>query len=294
MVQIETFSHRRGAWLVDAAARTSRLRGNAGARIRRARRTPTIRSSSPSLPQPSRRASIVGCSSAGEIHSHLVADDTLGRRRRPLRAHAGRHGDVPSRGDERLVFRRHPAGCAAVRRRTAAGARLLRRSRCQRDRAASRASSEALPKGTLICGGLAADGDQFERTWVLVGGVAAQRLRECGRTLRSARRRRGLAGRLGQLRPRAQDHARRRQRPLRARRQARAGALQDLPGRARCRPAPARRCCFRWRCATSATTGASVVRTILARRRGDAIDDLRRRHAEGRTARGSCAPTTIG
>ena len=113
---------------------------------------------------------IVGCSSAGEIHSHLVADDTL-------------VVAVTRFARTQVATAAYPI--AAMSDSFAAGNQLgaeLAASAPQlvlvfSDGLAVNGTDlvkgliDALPPGTMICGGLAADGSQFERTWVLVGGV---------------------------------------------------------------------------------------------------------------------------
>ena len=89
----------------------------------------------------------------------------------------------------------------------------------------------------MIVGGLAADGDRFARTWVLVDGVPTSGHVSAVGLCRSPGARRRLAGRLGCVRSRATRDARARQRALRARWQAGARALQGISGRARLRPA---------------------------------------------------------
>jgi len=114
-------------------------------------------------------SAIVGCSSAGEIHDHLVTDGTL------VVAIA--------------QFERTDLAVAATRidsaaDSAAAGTRLGRELASPRPQLVLvfseglevngtdlvRGLSNALPRGTMIAGGLAADGDRFAQTWVLVGG----------------------------------------------------------------------------------------------------------------------------
>jgi hypothetical protein len=114
-------------------------------------------------------SALVGCSSAGEIHDHVVADGTL---------------VVALAQFERtdLLVASTRIGSAADS--VAAGTRLGRKLIRARPRLVLvfseglavngtelvRGLSDALPRDTIIVGGLAADGDRFSRTWVLVDG----------------------------------------------------------------------------------------------------------------------------
>ena len=98
--------------------------------------------------------------------------------------------------------------------------------------------TQNLPAGVAISGGLAGDGSRFVRTWVLDGGKPAQQ-RICavgfyGERLRVGH---GYDGGWTRFRPRAAHHPLRRQRAVRAGRQAGAGPVQGLPGRSCGRPA---------------------------------------------------------
>ena len=114
-------------------------------------------------------SAIVGCSSAGEIHDHLVADGTL---------------VVAIAEFEQTELAVASTKIASAKDSAAAGARLgrkLARVKPQLVLVFSeglavngtdlvRGLSDALPKNTIIAGGLAADGDRFARTWVLIDG----------------------------------------------------------------------------------------------------------------------------
>ena len=111
----------------------------------------------------------VGCSSAGEILSHLVADDTL-------------VVAVARFARTKLVVATSPV--LAMSDSLAAGTRLGEQLAPHTPQLVLvfsdglavngtelvKGLSWSLPKGTMICGGLAADGDRFERTWVVVDG----------------------------------------------------------------------------------------------------------------------------
>jgi hypothetical protein len=115
------------------------------------------------------RSKIIGCSSAGEIHAGVVADDTLvvavARFNRtsialassPLAGmgdslHAGsRIGTALAADGPSVVF-------ALSDGLQVNGSDLVK------------GLTQALPKGTVVSGGLAGDGDRFARTWVLIDG----------------------------------------------------------------------------------------------------------------------------
>ena len=115
------------------------------------------------------QSALVGCSSAGEIHDHLVADGTL---------------VVGIAQFERTDLAMASTRIASPADSAAAGARLgltLAPARPNLVLVFSeglavngtdlvRGLSDALPARTIIAGGLAADGDRFARTWVLVDG----------------------------------------------------------------------------------------------------------------------------
>ena len=110
-----------------------------------------------------------GCSSAGEILGDIVADDSL---------------VVAAIRFERTTLAMATTPIAAMTDSAAAGARLgaelapagprlvlvLADGLAVNGTELVRGLTESLPSGTLVAGGLAADGDRFARTWVLVGG----------------------------------------------------------------------------------------------------------------------------
>lgn len=116
------------------------------------------------------RSARAGCSSAGEILGQVVTDHSL-----VVAAVRFEHTAVAA-ASTRL---------AATADSAAAGARLGAELAPHRPRlvmvlsdglgvngsALAKGLSEALPAGTMIVGGLAADGDRFARTWVLVDGM---------------------------------------------------------------------------------------------------------------------------
>ncbi len=168
-MQIETFSHQRGQGWSKAlpahldSAKTLVLAFAAPAYADRPEEFAELAAAFPT-------SHIVGCSSAGEIHSHFVADDTL-------------VVAVTRFAQTQVATAAYPI--AAMSDSFAAGNRLgaeLAASAPQLVLVFSdglavngtdlvKGLTDALPRGTMICGGLAADGSQFERTWVLVGGV---------------------------------------------------------------------------------------------------------------------------
>ncbi len=169
-MQISTFSHRReGGWTAPLpteqdSAGTLVLAFGAPDYIDNPTALAELAAAFPS-------SRIVGCSSAGEIHDRLVADDTL---------------VVAIARFERTTLAVANSAVSAMGDSLAAGIRLgtqLASGSPQlvlvfSDGLAVNGSelvkglSGALPRGTMICGGLAADGDRFERTWVLVDGQA--------------------------------------------------------------------------------------------------------------------------
>ncbi len=177
------------------------------------------------------KSTIVGCSSAGEIHGDAVTDRTLvvavARFERTDLAIATT--PIATMADSAL------AGMQLGARLASSAPRLvlvLSDGLAVNGTDLVRGLVEALPAETMIVGGLAADGDRFARTWVLVDGVP-----KSGHVT--------AVGLPGPLALGAGSHGggdafgperrvtRARQRPLRARRQAGAGALQGLSGRAR-------------------------------------------------------------
>lgn len=115
------------------------------------------------------QSALVGCSSAGEIHDHLVTDGTL---------------VVAIAQFERTDLAVATTCIGSAADSAAAGTRLARKLAAPRPQLVLvfseglnvngtdlvRGLSDALPRGTMIAGGLAADGDRFARTWVLVDG----------------------------------------------------------------------------------------------------------------------------
>ena len=118
------------------------------------------------------QSALVGCSSAGEIHDHVVADGTL---------------VVALAQFEQIDLLVASTRIGSAADSVAAGTRLGRKLIRARPRLVLvfseglavngtelvRGLSDALPADTIIVGGLAADGDRFARTWVLVDGKPA-------------------------------------------------------------------------------------------------------------------------
>lgn len=116
------------------------------------------------------KSAIVGCSSAGEIHGYAVADRTL---------------VVAIARFERTELTVATTPIEKMTDSTLAGTRLGTRLARLAPRLVLvlsdglavngtdlvRGLVESLPDETMIVGGLAADGDRFARTWVLVDGV---------------------------------------------------------------------------------------------------------------------------
>jgi len=167
-VQIETLSHRRGSGWSAAlpaeldSAKTLVLAFGASAYGEDPAELAELAAAFPA-------SHIVGCSSAGEIHAHFVADDTL---------------VVAVARFARTTLAVATSPVNAMSDSQAAGARLgtLLASHAPQlvlvfsDGLAVNGTelvkglSDSLPKGTMICGGLAADGDRFQQTWVMVDG----------------------------------------------------------------------------------------------------------------------------
>ena len=117
------------------------------------------------------KSAIVGCSSAGEIHDHLVADGTLvvaiaQFEQTDLKVASTR---IESAADSRAAGTRLGAKLAAPRPQLVL---VFSEGLAVNGTDLVRGLSEALPQDTIIVGGLAADGDRFARTWVLVDGKA--------------------------------------------------------------------------------------------------------------------------
>ena len=200
------------------------------------------------------RSVVAGCSTAGEILGNVVGDDSLvvAIARFAEADLALASAAIPSMDDsaaagEQLGRQLAPRAPRAVLVFSAGvavnGSELVR------------GLVSTLPAGTVVAGGLAGDGDRFERTWVLVDGqpragyVTAVAL--CGPVDIAT----GSRGGWDAFGPERRITRSRGQRALRARRQAGAGALQGLPRRSRRRSARRPRCCSRWRSGrTTATT----------------------------------------
>ena len=286
-MQIETFSHRLRRGLVGRLPDRARFGANAGPGLRRDR----LRRSAPQA------LAELAAAFPESAHRRL-----LERRRDPFASRRRRHAggrDRPVRADRARDRRRPGSRRRATRSPRARGSGTTARAAMRRSSSSSfpmawRSTApiscgvcrDSLPQGTMICGGLAADGDRFARTWVLVDGQAASsgmssaRWRFPARS-RSARGRRAAGTRSG---PSARSRARR----------ATSSSSSTASRRSRCTrniwaislPAcPRRRCASRCRSARTASARTSVVRTILADRRGDAVDDLRGRHPERLDAR---------
>jgi len=168
-MQIQTFTHGPGAgWSVVLPSeldseRTLLIVFGAAEYARRPKALAELAAAFP-------RSTIAGCSSAGEIHGYAVADHTL---------------VVAVVRFERTALAVAATPIAAMADSAAAGARLgaelaphnpqlvlvLSDGLSVNGTDLIRGLSESLPKNTMIVGGLAADGDRFMQTWVLVGGV---------------------------------------------------------------------------------------------------------------------------
>jgi hypothetical protein len=170
-MHIETFSHRPGqGWSAALPA------------ARDSARTLVVAFGAPSYAEAPQaldelasafpKSAIVGCSSAGEIHDHLVADGTLvvaiaQFERTDLAVASTR---IESAGDSAA------AGARLGRKLAAPCPKLVlvfSEGLAVNGTDLVRGLSDALPPGTMIAGGLAADGDRFARTWVLVDGKPA-------------------------------------------------------------------------------------------------------------------------
>ena len=117
-------------------------------------------------------SAIVGCSSAGEIHDHLVADGTLvvaiaQFEQTDLMVASTR---IDSAADSAAAGARLGASLAVTRPQLVL---VLSEGLAVNGTDLVRGLSEALPGDAMIVGGLAADGDRFARTWVLVDGKPA-------------------------------------------------------------------------------------------------------------------------
>jgi hypothetical protein len=115
------------------------------------------------------RSVVAGCSTAGEILGNVVGDDSLvvaiarfAEADLALASAAIRSMDDSAAAGEQLGRQLAPRAPRAVLVFSAGvavnGSELVR------------GLVSTLPAGTVVAGGLAGDGDRFERTWVLVGG----------------------------------------------------------------------------------------------------------------------------
>lgn len=115
------------------------------------------------------QSKVIGCSSAGEIHADLVADDTLvvavARFERTSVAYAA--APIAGMADSAQAGSRIGAELAAARPRV-----VLALSDGLRVNGSElvKGMARSLPPDTIISGGLAGDGDRFARTWVIVDG----------------------------------------------------------------------------------------------------------------------------
>ena len=118
------------------------------------------------------KSAIVGCSSGGEIHDHLVADGTLvvaiaQFEQTDLAAASTR---IDSAADSAAAGIRLGAKLASARPKLVL---VFSEGLAVNGTDLVRGLTHALPRDTIIVGGLAADGDRFTRTWVLVDGKPA-------------------------------------------------------------------------------------------------------------------------
>ena len=234
---------------------------------------------------------LAGCSTAGEIHGEQVQDASLSVAIASFAHVTLRKVVLPIR-DPIEAFAVGPRPRTRARRtRSSRGVRAVRRPQREREppdvgarrRAARRRRGHRRTRRRRRA--LRIDlGDRRAR--------ARRSLRHGSRLLRrSPARRPRLPGGMVELRSGAVDHARRRQRAVRARQQAGARAVQELSRRARERPArdgaalPARSL-------GSRATARAAHPHYPRRRRSDAIADVRRRRSRRDIARASCAPTS--
>ena len=117
------------------------------------------------------KSAMVGCSSAGEIHDHQVSDGTLvvavAQFERTELAVASTR--IESAADSATAGQRLARTLAAYRPQLVL---VFSEGLAVNGTDLVRGLSDALPVNTMIAGGLAADGDRFARTWVLVDGKA--------------------------------------------------------------------------------------------------------------------------
>ncbi|HEX9301228.1 MAG TPA: FIST N-terminal domain-containing protein [Casimicrobiaceae bacterium] len=116
------------------------------------------------------KSAIVGCSSAGEIHGYTIADRTLvvavAQFERTELAIATT--PIEKMTDSALIGMRLGTRLARSCPRLVL---VLSDGLAVNGTDLVRGLAESLPDETMIVGGLAADGDRFARTWVLVDGV---------------------------------------------------------------------------------------------------------------------------
>jgi hypothetical protein len=118
------------------------------------------------------KSALVGCSSGGEIHDHLVTDGTLvvaiaQFEQTDLTVASARIGCA---ADSAVAGSRLGAQLAAARPKLVL---VFSEGLAVNGTDLVRGLTDALPRDTIIVGGLAADGDRFARTWVLVDGKPA-------------------------------------------------------------------------------------------------------------------------
>ncbi len=115
------------------------------------------------------RSAILGCSSAGEIHGAEVADDSLSVAIVRFNSTRLREAAVPVRSMEESRQAGSQLG-AALRGDELAAVLVLSDGLLVNGSELIAGLVEALPQGVVITGGLAGDGDRFQRTWVLHQG----------------------------------------------------------------------------------------------------------------------------
>ena len=112
------------------------------------------------------QSAILGCSSAGEIHGAEVADGSLSIAIVRFSSTTLRQASIAVRsmGDSRNVGSQL---AAALGREDLAAVFVLSDGLLVNGSELIAGLAEALPPGVVITGGLAGDGDRFQRTWVL-------------------------------------------------------------------------------------------------------------------------------
>jgi hypothetical protein len=170
-MQLETFSYTdRAGWSVDRlpdldSERTLVLAFGAPTLIENPKALVEVRHAYP-------RASLVGCSTSGEIHDAQLVDDSLSvavvRFEAPSTSVASAVVEVTSPGES------FTAGVELARKLAAPTLRaVLVYSDGLRVNGSElvRGLSSVLPGSVTITGGLAGDGDRFNRTWCIADGV---------------------------------------------------------------------------------------------------------------------------